>query len=101
VPLRGFRQYTLADHGNRVQKNRSLTFTATTNAPPPYDVYWKVRNGGTEAAAVRQLRGEITRDQGRGIRTESTSYKGRHYVECYIVKDDAVVAVDQQTVIVT
>lgn len=97
----GFRQFTLAKSGNRVPKNRNLQFRVTTDVPPPYTVYWKVRNGGTEAAAVKQLRGEITKDAGGGVKNETTSYKGTHYVECYVVRDGRVLARDRQTVIVT
>ena len=97
----GFRQFELGSKGNRVPKNRSLTFRAFTNVPHPYQLYWKVRNGGEEAAAVRELRGEIREDQGRNLRVESTSYKGTHYVECYVLKHGVIVARDRQTVIVT
>jgi hypothetical protein len=97
----GFRQFDLAPNGNRVQKNRSLRFTATTNLPPgQFELYWKVRNGGGEASQVKQLRGEISRDQGKNGKTEFTLYKGTHYVECYVVSEGAVVARDRQTVIV-
>jgi hypothetical protein len=78
-----------------------LRFRATVaNVAGPYDLYWKVRNGGEEAAAREQLRGEITKDGGGGVKTESTSYKGTHYVECFVVQRGAVVARDRQTVIV-
>lgn len=97
---RGFRAFELAKSGNQVRKNRSLKFIATTNVPSPYELYWKVRNGGPEAANVSQLRGEIKMDHGDHAKIERTSYKGRHYVECYIVKDGAVVATDRQDVIV-
>jgi hypothetical protein len=98
----GFRQFDLTLNGNRVPKNRSLRFQARTNVPAgQYRLYWKVRNGGDEAAQVHELRGEITLDQGQNGKTESTSYKGTHYVECYVVKGGVVVARDRQTVIVT
>jgi hypothetical protein len=97
----GFRQFTLAKNGNRVPKNRSIRFTASTNVPAPYEMYWKVRNGGSEAAAAGELRGEIRKDEGQGVRVESTSYAGYHYVEVYVVKDGRVVAADRQGVIVT
>ncbi len=97
----GFRQFTLSKHGNRVPKNRTLRFTARTNLRTPYDLYWKVRNGGHEAADANQLRGEIRKDQGAGVRTEPTAYAGYHYVECYAVTGGAVVAIDRQRVIVT
>lgn len=97
----GFRQFTLSKNGNRVPKNRSIRFKATTNVAAPYDMYWKVRNGGADAAAAGELRGEIRKDEGQGVRVESTSYAGYHYVEVYVVKDGTVVATDRQGVIVT
>jgi hypothetical protein len=96
----GFRQYELAKHGNRVKKNRNVQFTVATNVPAPDGIYWKVRNGGAEAASVKELRGEITPTSGL-VRNETTSYTGRHYVECYIVKGGVVVASDRQDVVVT
>lgn len=98
---RGFRQFNLASGGNRVPKNRSLRFDATTNVSKPYDLYWKVRNTGAEAANLGQLRGEISLDGGRNSKVESTKYRGTHYVECYVVKDGGVVAMDHQTVVVS
>ncbi len=98
----GFRQFTLAKNGNRVPKNRSIRFTATTNVPAPYEMYWKVRNGGSEAGAVAGgLRGEIRKDEGQGVRVEWTSYAGYHYVEVYVVKNGVVLTKDKQDVIVT
>jgi hypothetical protein len=99
----GFRTFELARSGNRVPKNRSLQFTARLeNLAGPYRVFWKVRNGGQEAADSQELRGEISESSnGPMMRTETTSYKGTHYVECYIVKSGVVVARNRQTVIVT
>ena len=96
----GFRQFELSKQGNRVPKNRSLQFTVTTNVPQPNRVYWKVRNGGVEASEANQLRGEISQDEGLNKKTETTRFNGQHYVECYIVKNGAVVARDRQSVIV-
>ena len=84
--------------------------TAACSSPPdwrtcqgPYRVFWKVRNGGQRGRrAAKQLRGEISESSnGSMLRTETTSYKGTHYVECYVVKDGVVVARNRQTVIVT
>lgn len=99
----GFRTFELARSGNRVPKNRSLRFTARLeNLAGSYRVFWKVRNGGREAAELKALRGEISENSnGSMLRTESTSYTGTHYVECYIVKNGVVVARNRQTVIVT
>jgi hypothetical protein len=96
----GVRQYELSKQGNRVPKKRRLRFTLTSNVPEPYSIYWKVRNGGEEANEAKQLRGEINKDEGLKNREESTSYAGQHYVECYVVKNNVVVARDRQAVIV-
>jgi hypothetical protein len=97
----GFRQFILATHGNRVPKNRSIQFDASVIGPSGYRLFWKVRNGGQEAANVNQLRGEIAPDAGNNQKIETTMYKGTHYVECYVVANGRVVARDHQTVIVT
>lgn len=97
----GFRAYDLPMKGNRVLKQRSLRFrVAECTVPSPYKIYWKVRNTGAEAAEVGQLRGEIREDSGLREHSESTKYRGSHYVECYVVKDGRVVASDRQPVFV-
>jgi hypothetical protein len=53
---------------------------------------WKVRNFGEESRLAKDLRGEISNDQGRMRKNEHTRYKGGHYVECYVIKDDVCVA---------
>ena len=76
-------------------KNASLVFKAETNVPPPYDIYWQVVNTGSEAAAVRGLRGGFEAgavDRGAIVRRESTSYSGSHTIECFIVKKGYLVA---------
>jgi len=96
----GFRMFDLAKSGNRVPKNRSIDFSVTTNVSAPYTVYWKVRNGGKEAAGAQCLRGEIS-STGGCTKSETTLYAGSHYVEVYIVKDGVVVAKGRQQVIVS
>lgn len=100
VPKRGFRNRPLPKTGDRVDKGRSLIFKVKTNVPAPYDVYWKIRNHGEEAAQANALRGDIHKDDGSHTRRESTSYIGHHYVEALIVKDGVCVAKDRQPVIV-
>lgn len=73
-----------------LQKGRGLDFEiGYTDVQQPFDVCWKVKNRGSEAAAQGALRGEIRRDENRASahRYESTRYTGSHYVEIYIVKD--------------
>lgn len=99
----GFQQFDLPSRGNRVPKNRSLRFTAKVDGlDQPFRLFWKVRNGGEEAASQYALRGEIREGiAGSLVHTETTSYKGTHYVECYVIKGGVVVARNRQTVVVT
>lgn len=97
----GFRHGNLSAHGNRVAKGRDLYFSIIhCDVPEPYDVYWKVRNHGPEAAKLGALRGEITTDSGTRSKKESTAYRGSHYVECYVVKNGVCVASNKQLVYV-
>lgn len=61
-----------------------------TNCPEPYTIYWKVRNVGSEAVRLNNIRGEIE-NRGPYIE-ETTKFQGNHYIECYIVKENICVA---------
>lgn len=75
---------------------RQLRFcVATCTVPPPYQLYWKVRNVGPAAERRGQLRGEIVRDAGKQWKDETTDFSGEHYVEAYIVKNGVCVAKDR------
>jgi hypothetical protein len=80
------------------RKNESLTFFVDKNQsllPPDVVFKWKVKNSGLEAKLVNQLRGNIEDDiSGVGRKIESTSYKGKHYVDCYAVRGNTVIATD-------
>jgi len=98
----GFRDGTRLREMPWVDKGRSLKFRITyCDVPDPYQVWWKVRNTGPEAASVPGgLRGQLLPDDGSSSRTEPTRYRGRHYVEAYIVKDGRVVASDHHDVVI-
>lgn len=55
---------------------------------------WKVKNDDNSD----QPRGEITDNQTKNV-PESTKYKGRHYTECYAIRDGVCVARAKQPVI--
>ena len=61
-----------------------------TNCPPPYKIFWKVKNVGPEAERRNQLRGQIE-EKGKSI-VEHSRFFGNHYIECYIIKDGVCVA---------
>ena len=66
--------------------------------PEAFNVKWKVRNFGNEAKANNDLRGQIWSDTGKRKKVEHTKYYGKHYVECYIIKDNKCIAYDRVTV---
>jgi Second Messenger Oligonucleotide or Dinucleotide Synthetase domain/Adenylyl/Guanylyl and SMODS C-terminal sensor domain len=88
----GWRNGTLLRRVPATQKRMTVDFRLVTDCPEPFEVLWKVRNTGPEAAARGQLRGEILTDDGSRTRTEQTLYRGSHYVQAYVVRDGAVVA---------
>ncbi|MEK4513956.1 cyclic GMP-AMP synthase DncV-like nucleotidyltransferase [Paenibacillus sp. FSL H8-0122] len=69
----------------------TLHFEAKTSVPAPYQVYWKVKNRGSVALEEDCIRGEIVRTN-KLIHIEPTSFRGDHYVECYIIKSGECVA---------
>lgn len=79
-----------------VPKECNLYFVAETTVPKPFEVYWQVVNTGEHAKSLNGLRGGIFPSQtaGRGglNQKEYSSYKGLHWVECFIVKDGICVA---------
>lgn len=75
--------------------NKSLRFfIEKIDVPDPFTVKWKVTNRGEQAIKRDCLRGQIIDDLGSFERKESTNFKGSHFVECFIIKDSAVVARD-------
>lgn len=61
-----------------------------TNCPPPYKIFWKVKNVGPEAERRNQLRGQIV-EKGKAL-VEHSRFFGNHYIECYIIKNGVCVA---------
>lgn len=92
----GFRERLLSELiqlGLPLRARKTLKFRVTHNGvPKPYSVKWKVLNTGAEAERRDCIRGSITSDSGRESIQETTSFKGEHMVECYIIKDGVVVA---------
>ena len=99
VKQNGFREYFLREKlasWFKLGVNKSLRFTVTElSVSEPYQIYWKVLNRGDAARKRNMVRGQIVPDLGPEERTESTSFRGDHIVECYCVKDGVVVAKDR------
>lgn len=78
----------------RLMPNKSLRFyIEKIDVPAPYIIKWKVTNRGEQAIKRDCIRGQII-DLNSSEKTETTSFKGSHFVECYIIKDNMVVARD-------
>lgn len=58
---------------------------------------WQITNTGTEAASHNQLRGGF--ELGEQVHEESTSYKGDHFVEAFVVHDDVLLARSEKMII--
>lgn len=78
----------------RVSKKLKF-FVTSCKVPTPYTIKWKVRNVGDVAERKDQIRGEIWVDGGNKVRNERTTFKGSHFVECYVIKDNVCVAREQ------
>ncbi|BAQ21166.1 SMODS domain-containing nucleotidyltransferase [Corynebacterium glutamicum] len=87
----------MSSNGDHVPIGRKLTFRIEDhNISAPYEIYWKVRNAGPEAARFNNFRGEIRKG---GLTIEETSnFSGSHWVEAWIVKDGFAIATARQDV---
>jgi hypothetical protein len=95
VTQNGWRDQFLShilENNEMLRINKKLDFYITyTDVPSPYDIYWKVKNEGDIAKQKNMIRGQINKTNNMH-RTEETSFKGSHYVECYLVKNGVCVA---------
>lgn len=100
---KGFRPQEFRSDGDALSKHYSLTFEATVrNVDRPFKVYWQVVNTGDEAQAAGGLRGGFydgLTERGGLTRNESTLYNGRHWIQCFIVKQGVCVARSEEFVV--
>lgn len=90
---KGFRPTPFRSNPPPLPKGIDLDFEVETNVPKPFNVYWQVVNTGDEAYKAGQLRGDFYDSSSSGrSRTESTKYKGAHWVEGFVVKEGVCVA---------
>jgi Adenylyl/Guanylyl and SMODS C-terminal sensor domain len=89
----GFRPTPFRSNSSALPKHVDLDFEVDTNVPKPFKVHWQVVNTGEEAYRAGQLRGDFYDSSSSGrSRTESTAYRGMHWVEGFVVKDGVCVA---------
>ncbi|HLS70421.1 MAG TPA: nucleotidyltransferase domain-containing protein [Chitinophagaceae bacterium] len=91
----GWRDKTPLKFIRLLKTDKDLEFQAKIpeTIKEPYDIKWKVRNVGELAHRKNQIRGQIIDgSKNKHIRTEKSSFKGPHYVEAYVIKNDVVIA---------
>lgn len=76
-----------------IYKDRYATFLIGSDEKVKFEVYWKVLNRGEEAIRRDCIRGQI--NKGKAKISESADFNGDHFVECYIVYENTVVARDK------
>ncbi len=86
----------LNSNSRTIQDGLKLHYVAKTNTPSAYSVYWQVVNTGDHArTVVGGLRGQIfpSKNQNYPLSNwEDSLYTGKHWIECFIVKDNVCVA---------
>ncbi|MFT3861529.1 nucleotide-binding domain-containing protein [Micropruina sp.] len=100
VAQAGWRPASLREilRGNALlMPNKDLRFTVTScTVAHLYEVRWKVLNRGPEAERRNNVRGQIIGSSKPNVRKGCTTSGGKgHVVECFVVKDEVVVARDR------
>lgn len=75
----------------KIKGNKTLRFKMVNSNIPadlPVEYWWKVRNLGPESKG--RERGKIF--QGSKSQVEHSSFNGQHYVECFAVLEDTIIA---------
>lgn len=87
---------SLLANGEKIIPRYSLLFyIKECSISEPYTVKWKVLNRGPIAKIRNSIRGEISNpNKPENARFETADFGGNHLVECYIIKDEVVVARD-------
>ncbi len=97
VSQNGFREYLLREFLRRrlplARKKKLRFYIDSCNVPGDYTILWKVLNRGDEAFRRKCTRGTI--NKGGNEIVETTDFHGDHIVECYILKENVVVAKDR------
>ncbi|MDO4502181.1 MAG: nucleotidyltransferase [Coriobacteriia bacterium] len=86
--------YVSFSSGDPLAKGMSLQFDAKAEDIKRFDIMWQITNNDQEALNANCLRGDFYKcsssSNGRRMRYETTLYKGKHYVECLLTKDNVV-----------
>lgn len=81
-------------NGRVIPSGLRIKYVAKTKARGDYEVFWQVVNTGRHAAREDDLRGSLFPSRlpdNPLINWEHSRYTGKHWIECFIVKDDVCV----------
>ena len=84
----------LRSDGRTISSGLDLKYVAKTNVRGRYRVFWQVVNTGKHAESEKGKRGKIfeSDDANPLVQWEKSRYTGKHWIECFIVKDGICVA---------
>jgi hypothetical protein len=93
--------YNYINNGAQMPKDSSIRFKLDTNVPAPFEVHWQVVNTGNEAERRGCLRGQFVKSNAENnlFHTEHTEYRGRHWVQAFVVKNNICVAKSEEFVV--
>ena len=84
----------LKSDGRTIKNGLDLKFVVKTNVRGHYRVFWQVVNTGRHAESRGGERGNIfeSNDSNPFVHWEKSEYTGKHWIECFVVKDGVCVA---------
>lgn len=87
VTLPSGKSYSLDNDSTPIPKGSSILYRVNCGPVKGAKIYWQVTNTGEEAMSVCP-RGEFNPpNHGKTSRHEETAYTGKHYVQCFIVRN--------------
>ena len=87
-------RFTVHSNDRTIPKDSTVIYHALRNPRMRNDsIYWQIVNTGAEAISANCKRGEIEpSNAGNGSRREATAYTGRHYVQCFAIRNGTCIA---------
>ena len=84
----------LKSDGRTIKNGLDLKYVVKTNVRGSYQIFWQVVNTGSHAESDGGRRGKIieSNDPNLLVHWEESLYTGKHWIECFIVKDGICVA---------
>ena len=83
----------LKSDGRPIPSGFDLKYEVKTNLRGDYQIWWQVVNTGRHAESVGGGRGKVFESYSNSsVHWEKSEYTGKHWIECFIVKDDVCVA---------